>query len=305
MSATFILLALDSPFSRPVLQTLLDAGHLPAALLLPNPARAAPLASLPPLANRQTNQLLSVVTTSQDSLSQTAAQHNIPLLTLGNLRHTDALAALRAYQPDFLVTACFPRLLPAEMLALPRVGCLNLHPSLLPAYRGPEPLFWQFYFGETHTGVTLHWMDEGADTGDLLAQAEVLFPDGISLAQAEKLMAHAGGTLLCRALSAPDQLPRVPQPARGASAHSRPTADALAIPTTWEARRAFNFLRAAEAWGPLEVVDAGGDAAVAARRLRVWRAVGWDEGSGTGTAERGEKRWDVQFVGGRIEILGV
>lgn len=297
--STFLLLALDSPFSRPVLQALLDAGRPPAALVLPNPTRTAPLASLPPLANQQTDQRLPVLTTPQASLSQTASLHQIPLLTLGDLRHSGTLAALRAYQPDFLITACFPRLLPSEMLALPRVGCLNLHPSLLPAYRGPEPLFWQFYFGETRTGVTLHWMDEGADTGDLLAQTEVPFPDGISLSQAETLTAQAGGALLCRALSAPDPLPRIPQPTRGASAHPRPTADDLVIPTMWEVRRAFNFLRAVEAWGPLEVVG------VDVGRLRVRRAVGWAEGSGTVTAERGEKRWEVQFVGGSIELFGV
>jgi methionyl-tRNA formyltransferase len=160
-------------------------------------------------------------------------------------------------------------------------------------------LFWQFYFGETRTGVTLHWMDKGADTGDLLAQAEVPFPDGISLAQAETLTAQAGGELLRRALDNPEHLPRTPQPKQGASSHPRPTSDDLSIPTTWNARRAFNFLRAAREWGPFEVVDESG------QRLWVREAVAWGEGSGADTRYKpGEEESGVRFAEGVVYVRG-
>lgn len=295
----YIILALDSPFSRPVFQTLIEAEHPPAALILPNPDRAAPLAPLHPHPPTPLHSSLPFPLISPaPSLSTLASLHTIPLFTLGNLRHPDALAALRAYEPDFLITACFPRLLPPEMLAIPRIACLNLHPSLLPAYRGPEPLFWQFYYGETHTGVTLHWMDENADTGDLLAQAEVPFPDGISLSDAETLTARAGGELLCRALSHPEQLPRTPQPQQGASYHPRPTSDALVIPTTWPARRAYNFLRAARAWGPFEITHHG-----SGKRLRVREAVAFESGAGAVTPRQtGEGGVWVQFTDGVVYV---
>jgi methionyl-tRNA formyltransferase len=296
--STFLLLSLDSPFSRTVLQTILDVGHPPAALILPNPDRTASLASFPALTNQPTDQLLPTQLPNTNTLTQTASLHQIPLLTLGSLRHPGALAALRANKPDFLVTACFPRLLPADMLAIPRVGCLNLHPSLLPAYRGPEPLFWQYYFGETRTGVTLHWMDEGADTGDLLAQAEVPFPDGISLAEAETRTALVGGALLARALADPQARLRIPQPAQGGSAHPRPTADSLVISTAWTARRAFNFLCAARAWGPFEIVEEG-----SGQRLRVRGALGWGHGAGTMPLfQTGEEGVAVRFTDGVVQV---
>ncbi|HLF89249.1 MAG TPA: formyltransferase family protein, partial [Anaerolineales bacterium] len=165
------------------------------------------------------------------------------------------------------------------------------------AYRGPEPLFWQFYYGEARTGVTLHFMDEKADTGDIVSQAEVRFPDGISLAHAETLTAQAGGDLICRALAQPDQLPRIPQSEQGASYHPRPTSDDLIIPTTWTARRAFNFLRAARDWGPFEIVDQ------TRQRLRVREAVGLVESLGAANLpgpDKGET-W-VQFNDGLLRV---
>ncbi len=313
MYPLYLLFALDSPFSRPVLQTLLDAGHPPAALILPNPDRNAPLRPFPHTSNTAHihNSQLTIHNSpfSSPSLTQTAAAHHIPLLTLGNLRHPDALAALRAYQPDLLLTACFPRLLPREILAIPRLGSLNLHPSLLPAYRGPEPLFWQFYFGETRTGVTLHWMDAHADTGDLVFQAEVPFPNGISLSQAETLTAEAGGALIRRALSAPEQLPRTPQPfdneqkrlsaqdAPTVSYQPRPTSEALVIPTTWGAKRAFNFLYAARDWGPFEIIDSE-----SGQRLRVREAVEFVQGSATAAPRAGEREAWVRFADGLVRV---
>lgn len=311
MSPTSLLLALDSPFSRPVLQSLLDAGFPPAALLLPNPDRTAPPIILPP--NEPSTLTLTPHTTS---ISHLASQHPLPLLTLGDLRHPDTLAALRTYQPDLLITACFPRLLPPEMLAIPRLGGLNLHPSLLPAYRGPEPLFWQFYFGETRTGITLHWMDEHADTGDIVFQADVPFPDGVSLAQAEMLSAQAGGELLCRALADPEHLPRTPQPSKtsevrqpnyaqpsapgagNARYHPRPAASDLVVPTSWTARRAYNFLCAARDWGPFEMVDVQ-----SGQRFRVREAVGWEAGSRPVTPPKtGKAVIGVRFADGVVDL---
>jgi methionyl-tRNA formyltransferase len=291
MPLVYSLLALDSPFSRPVLQTLLQAGLPPAALILPNPNRTALPTPLPPLTSSPLHLLSPAL-----SLTQTASCHHIPLLTFGDLRHPDALAALRAYQPDLLITACFPRLLPPEMLGIPRLGCLNLHPSLLPAYRGPEPLFWQFYYGETHTGVTLHWMDEHADMGDIVSQAEVPFPDGISLAQAERLTAQAGAELLLRALGDPEQLPRTPQ--TGGSYHPHPISDDFAIPTTWTVKRAFNFICAARNWGPFEIV-----ASALGQHFRVREALGFEEGWEAATPREpgGEEVW-VRFADGVVKV---
>ncbi len=77
---------------------------------------------------------------------------------------------LAGLKPDLILVTGFPRLLPPETLALPRLGCVNVHPAPLPAYRGPDPIFWQFYNGEPELGLTIHRMDTSFDTGPILAQ---------------------------------------------------------------------------------------------------------------------------------------
>lgn len=81
------------------------------------------------------------------------------------------LASLvRGLEPDLIVVTGFPRLIPSETLAIPRLGAINAHPASLPRYRGPDPIFWQFYHGEPELGFTIHRMENEFDTGPVLAQ---------------------------------------------------------------------------------------------------------------------------------------
>jgi methionyl-tRNA formyltransferase len=82
-------------------------------------------------------------------------------------------AVLRAYEPDLLLCTAFPWRIPADALGVPRIGCVNGHPSLLPRYRGPTPVAWAVRNGETELGLTYHLMDEQFDTGAILAQKTV------------------------------------------------------------------------------------------------------------------------------------
>jgi methionyl-tRNA formyltransferase len=164
-------------------------------------------------------------------------------------------------QADLAIVACFPRLIPEHILAVPPHGFLNLHPSLLPELRGPFPLFWTFRLGQQHTGVTVHHMDAGLDSGDIALQQELFLPDGISGPQADALLAAHGGSLLldaCRRLAA-GTLPRIPQHS-GGSTYSRPTAEDFQIPTSWSARRAYNFICGTAEWGtPYRITGQGID----------------------------------------------
>lgn len=207
-----------------------------------------------------------------------AFENHIPVFSISSFISPTFLSQLN---PDLVVVACFPKLLPPSWLAIPKLGCLNLHPSLLPNYRGIAPMFWQFYYGETHTGVTLHFMDEGADTGDIVAQREIKFPDGITSRQADRLTANAGAELLIDALDQ-NPIPRKPQPVVGATlvvaqtgmtvrvAPTPKQKDRL-IPTSWSARRAFNFIRGADEWSLFEVEVNG-------ERLRVREALSYTMG---------------------------
>ena len=100
-----------------------------------------------------------------------ALAHDLPVLQPPSLRQPDAVAELRALAPDVIVVAAYGQILPAEVLAIPPRGCLNVHASLLPRYRGAAPVAAAILAGEKETGVTIMLMDEGMDTGPILSQA--------------------------------------------------------------------------------------------------------------------------------------
>jgi methionyl-tRNA formyltransferase len=106
-----------------------------------------------------------------------ALAHNLPVLQPPSLRQPDVVAELRALTPEVIVVAAYGHILRAEVLAIPPRGCLNVHASLLPKYRGAAPVAAAILAGEEETGVTIMLMDEGMDTGPILSQATCsIFP---------------------------------------------------------------------------------------------------------------------------------
>jgi methionyl-tRNA formyltransferase len=133
--------------------------------------------------------------------------------------HMSRLAGmLKSLQPDLIFTTGFTWKLPPELLALPRLGSVNAHPSLLPRYRGPNPLFWHFMNGETQGGLTMHRMDADFDTGPILVQRAIeIAPDDDIDSFFPKLLA-AGGPMIPDMLQAVAAgVPGTPQPLEEAS----------------------------------------------------------------------------------------
>lgn len=97
----------------------------------------------------------------------------VPVMTPERVNHPESLAALRALRPDLIVVVAYGQILKAELLALPPLGCLNIHGSLLPRYRGAAPIQWAVANGEALSGVTSMYMDAGMDTGDMLLKREL------------------------------------------------------------------------------------------------------------------------------------
>ncbi|MBK8902069.1 MAG: methionyl-tRNA formyltransferase [Anaerolineaceae bacterium] len=178
-----------------------------------------------------------------------AAAHDVPAFAVRRLAAPETVTALAALEPDLIGVSCFPHRLPPAILNLPRLGCLNMHPSLLPRFRGPAPLFWTLRAGVAETGVTIHYMDENFDTGDVALQRPFALPDGISHAELETKLAQLGGHLLVTALQKLEAgtLPRLPQPP-GSGSDPWPRAADFELNTNWSARRAFNFLRGTGNW---------------------------------------------------------
>ncbi|MDC8829140.1 methionyl-tRNA formyltransferase [Alteromonas gilva] len=99
---------------------------------------------------------------------QVAVEHNIPVYQPASLKDSDAQQQLAALQPDIMVVVAYGLLLPAAVLAIPAHGCINVHGSILPRWRGAAPIQRSLWAGDTETGVTIMQMDEGLDTGDML-----------------------------------------------------------------------------------------------------------------------------------------
>ncbi len=97
-----------------------------------------------------------------------AVNHGIPVSQFERIRNPEGVSALRAFAPDLMVTAAFGQILSLENLSIPTYGCINVHGSLLPKYRGAAPIQWAIINGETITGITTMLTDEGMDTGDIL-----------------------------------------------------------------------------------------------------------------------------------------
>ena len=97
-----------------------------------------------------------------------AVEHGIPVWQPATLRDGEAEKVFRALQPDLVVVVAYGRILPPELLHIAPLGCINLHVSLLPKYRGSAPIQWAVLNGDSRTGVTIMQLDEGCDTGDIL-----------------------------------------------------------------------------------------------------------------------------------------
>ena len=129
-----------------------------------------------------------------------ALEYGLPVYQPKTLRDGTALQILREINPDVIVVAAYGRILPAEILALPRFGCINVHASLLPRYRGASPIASAILHGEKQTGVTIMQMNEGLDTGDMLLSTATDIGETETCGQLEERLAAIGGETLLKAL---------------------------------------------------------------------------------------------------------
>jgi methionyl-tRNA formyltransferase len=232
-------------FSAPPLIALLRAGYDVRAVVLAALDRAAPIRRVPVAkAHIRGRSLPLLAAHNNQNIVAQAVECDIPVWEVGNPRATETRETLAGYAPDALCVACFARKLPASLLSLPRLGALNVHPSLLPDNRGPDPLFWTFWRGDEATGATIHLMDERFDAGPILAQQGEPVPDGMTEAALEARLANLGGELLVRSLGAlaTGSTHLQPQNETRATAFPWPTEEDYLVTPAWPARRAYRFL---------------------------------------------------------------
>ena len=129
-----------------------------------------------------------------------ALEKGIPVYQPEKVRRPECIEELKKYQADVCVVIAFGQILPKEILEMTPYGCINVHASLLPKYRGAAPIQWAIINGESISGVTTMQMDEGLDTGDMLEKAEVPLGEKITGGELHDLLAEAGAKLCVQTL---------------------------------------------------------------------------------------------------------
>ena len=170
-------------FAAPSLETLLAAGEEVAAVVTQ------------PDKPRGRGQKVS-----PSPVKELAAAWNLPVLQPEKLKAPEFLATLRDLAPELLIVVAYGRIITPEILALPQVGCLNVHASLLPRYRGAAPINWALINGEKETGVTIQWMKFEVDTGEVFLQERVPIRDEDNVGTLARKLSERGANLLVQAL---------------------------------------------------------------------------------------------------------
>ncbi len=210
-----------------------------------------------------------------------ALKLNLPVLQPSRARDEQFIAELRALKPDLIVVVAYGHILPQAILDLPKFGCLNVHTSLLPKYRGAAPIQWAIANGETDTGVTVMKMDAGLDTGPIVSQRRTaILPEDNSATLHDRL-ARLGAELLAQTI--PDfvagKVQPQPQPVEGAS-HS-PKIKKVDGHIDWSlpAKTIWNRLRAFTPWPGAFTFLAGKPNP---HLLKIWKAEIVEQSGGTG-----------------------
>lgn len=173
----------------------------------------------------------------------------LPVIQPPSINAPEILNQLRSLDLDVLAVAAYGQLLKREVLTLPRLGCVNVHASLLPNYRGAAPVAWTILNGDRKTGVTIFLLDEGMDTGPILLQEELEIGPDETRGELEARLAELGGRLLVEAIQGYAQgvLCPKPQPKEGTLAPRLRKEDGR-IDWTWPAERVHNWVRGMNPW---------------------------------------------------------
>jgi len=230
-----------------------------------------------------------------------AREMGLALLQPESLRSAEALADLSALRPDLLVTVAYGRLVPGAVLALPPMGCINLHPSLLPEYRGASPIQRAIADGAAATGVTVMHLSEDLDAGDIILQRRVEIGPEETAGELEARLAEEGAALL---LESAGQIARG-EAQRRTQDHTRATyagklskADG-AIQWARPAQTLINLVRAMNPWPCAHTTWRGGV-------LKIWRAKVMDgQGLPGQVLEAGEAGITVAAGEGAVALVEV
>ncbi|MEG2038489.1 MAG: methionyl-tRNA formyltransferase [Oscillospiraceae bacterium] len=171
-------------FAVPVLQAIIDDGHEVAGVFTqPDKPQGRGYVMTPP------------------PVKQLAAEHNIAVFQPEKMRDGQAFEILKQLEPQLVVVVAYGRILPKELLEIPPLGCINVHGSLLPKYRGAAPIQWSVINGDAVTGVTTMYMAEGLDTGDMILKKSIAIGEDETSGELYERLAVIGAECLRETLT--------------------------------------------------------------------------------------------------------
>lgn len=226
------------------------------------------------------------------ALRQIARRTSIPVLAA-----SDDLSNLRC---DLLCTASFPEILNARIRGIATLGAINVHSSLLPRHRGPDPIFWTYHDDDRETGVTVHWLTHGVDDGDVILQRRLAIPRGLPGTELYGRLSVEAATGLSAAVTSivAGSAERRAQPPAGSEPHSTGMTWSIDY-SSWPAERLWHFLRGIAARRNAVIPDRNG------RWFRIGGVVRHEESANNvpaGTIERRGKVLTIYCLDGVVTV---
>lgn len=246
-----IIFAGTPAFSVPALQALLDSRHRVVAVYT-QPDRPAGRGRR----------------TVESPVKQLAIQHQLPVCQPHSLKPGEVQAALAGLHPDLMVVVAYGLILPPAVLAIPRLGCVNVHASLLPRWRGAAPIQRAILAGDADTGVCLMQMEAGLDTGPVLACKSCAIAADDTGSRLHDKLALQGARLLAANLDALERGHLVPRPQDDAQASYAGKLEKSEARIDW-GRPATDLARMVRAFNSWPVAETRYDG----RQLRIWEAI--------------------------------
>ena len=229
-----------------------------------------------------------------------ALKHDLPVFQPQSMKDGSALAVLKSISPELIVTAAYGKILPQDILSLPKYGCINIHASLLPKYRGAAPIQWCVINGEKQTGVTSMLMDVGLDTGDMLISKTIAIPPEMTAGELHDKLSVLGAEVLEDTLEALENGTLVPVKQDDSSSSYAPMLSKELCPIDWNesAESIHNKIRGLSPW-PVASTKLNG------KTLKIHKARPSDMSGEAGEVIESTKRFIVACGDLSIELLNV
>lgn len=199
-------------------------------------------------------------------VKQVAQEEGIRIIQPEKINSQEVKGILEEIKPDVVTVVAYGEILPAWLLKFPKYGCVNVHPSLLPKYRGPAPIVWAVMEGEKETGVTVQRMDEGLDTGNILKQVKINIEADDTRGTLESKLAKLGAEILVSTLDELEEedIAAVPQNEEEATYAKKLEKDEFEINWQLDTERIIDLVRALNPYPGAHTLYEG-------KRLKVWR----------------------------------